>query len=104
MSWPASGGQLTWAAPPGGKGKWELFNLKTDPGETTDVAEGEPDRFKEMLIAWDQYVDQTQVVWGAGHGAVARPNVGDDTSGMEGMEIQDETEDPRGWMSAGKDK
>ena len=43
---------------------WELFNLRNDPGETRDLAEHEPEKFKELLSAWDEYVRETNVVWG----------------------------------------
>jgi len=32
----------------GTAGKWTLYNLKSDPGETTDVAAQHPDRFRRM--------------------------------------------------------
>jgi arylsulfatase A-like enzyme len=34
--------------PPWGDGQWKLFNLATDPGETQDLAEQEPDRLTAM--------------------------------------------------------
>jgi arylsulfatase len=46
----------------GGSGEWELFNLKTDPGETTDLAKKEPEKTKAMLALWDKYVAQNGVI------------------------------------------
>ncbi|KAK7518418.1 alkaline-phosphatase-like protein [Phyllosticta citriasiana] len=47
---------------PKGPERWELFNLKSDPGEIHDLAEQEPARLKELLKLWDQYVLETGVI------------------------------------------
>ena len=41
--------------PPVGDGKWRLYNLATDPGETADLATVEPVRFKQMLADYAAY-------------------------------------------------
>jgi arylsulfatase len=46
----------------GGSGEWELFNLKSDPGETTDLSKQEPAKTKAMLAFWDEYVAQNGVI------------------------------------------
>jgi arylsulfatase len=46
----------------GGSGEWELFNLKNDPGETTDLSKQEPAKTKAMLALWDKYVEQNGVI------------------------------------------
>jgi arylsulfatase len=46
----------------GGSGEWELFNLKTDPGEILDLAKQEPAKTKELLALWEQYVAQNGVI------------------------------------------
>jgi len=46
----------------GGSGEWELFNLKTDPAETTDLSKQEPGKTKTMLALWDKYVAQNGVI------------------------------------------
>jgi arylsulfatase len=46
----------------GGSGGWELFNLKTDPGETTDLSKQEPAKTKALLALWDRYVEQNGVI------------------------------------------
>jgi arylsulfatase len=42
--------------PPRGSGRWELYNLARDPGETNDLSGAEPERLQAMLKHWDQYV------------------------------------------------
>ncbi len=37
-----------------GKGKYELYNLTDDPGETNNLAQSNPDKLKEMLAALDK--------------------------------------------------
>ncbi len=34
------------------QGRWELYNLASDPGETTDRAQDEPARFSQLLSRW----------------------------------------------------
>jgi arylsulfatase len=46
----------------GGSGEWELFNLKTDPAETTDLAKQEPEKTKAMLALWEQYAADNGVI------------------------------------------
>jgi arylsulfatase A-like enzyme len=46
----------------GGAG-WQLYNIKRDPGEVEDMADKEPDKTKELLRLWDDYVEKTGVVW-----------------------------------------
>ncbi|EEB94388.1 hypothetical protein MPER_06806, partial [Moniliophthora perniciosa FA553] len=46
-----------------GKGDWELFDLSKDLGETKDLASKYPEKVKELLVLWDEYVRQNGVVW-----------------------------------------
>jgi arylsulfatase len=46
----------------GGTGEWELFNLKNDPAETTDLSKQEPERTKAMIALWDQYAKENGVI------------------------------------------
>ena len=48
--------------PPVGTGKWELFDLEKDPGETQNLAEEQPEALKEMIAAWDAYAEEVGVV------------------------------------------
>ncbi len=41
--------------PPYGDGKWHLYNIMTDPGETTDLAAREPERFAQMQADYAAY-------------------------------------------------
>ncbi|KAI9714724.1 MAG: hypothetical protein M1820_000013 [Bogoriella megaspora] len=47
---------------PKGPERWQLYNLKNDPGEIHDLAEKEPERMKQLLKLWDQYVLETGTV------------------------------------------
>ncbi len=40
---------------PEGSGEWELFNIKTDPTETADLAADFPDVIAELSADWDEY-------------------------------------------------
>jgi len=37
---------------PVGDGKWRLFNLANDPGETSDLSEEQPQKLQNMLVKW----------------------------------------------------
>jgi arylsulfatase A-like enzyme len=43
---------------------WELFNVSKDPGETVDLSDKEPEKRKELLRHWDEYVTECGLVWG----------------------------------------
>lgn len=49
-------------APPYGPGKWQLYNLAEDPGETRDLAEQNPELLKELQMAWERYAKEVGVV------------------------------------------
>lgn len=48
--------------PPVGDGEWRLFNIVTDPGETMNLAEAEPQRFQRMLANYEQYRRDNKVI------------------------------------------
>jgi len=54
--------KIRWEFKSFGKGDWELFNLTTDPVERRDLAAERPDKLKELLAAWDDYVRVNNVV------------------------------------------
>lgn len=41
---------------------WHLFNIKTDPGETEDLATANPQLFSEMLQDYEDYVENNNVL------------------------------------------
>ncbi len=47
--------------PPDGSGHWELFNIKTDPTETADLAADFPDVVAELTADWDAYASANGV-------------------------------------------
>jgi arylsulfatase A-like enzyme len=54
--------KLRWEWRPFGKGDWELFDLAADSGELKDLAAERPDKVKEMVALWDDYVRRNNVV------------------------------------------
>lgn len=47
---------------PVGDGRWHLYNIATDPGESEDLAEKEATRLQAMLDAYAQYVRDNNVL------------------------------------------
>ncbi len=47
--------------PPAGSGDWELFNIKTDPTETANLAADFPDVMVELIADWDAYAEANGV-------------------------------------------
>lgn len=59
--------KLVRAFKPFGSGQWQLFNLSRDPAETRDVASAFPNKYRELLQAWDDYARHNGVLlpeWG----------------------------------------
>ncbi len=54
--------KLRWEVIPLGKSDWELFNLATDPAEKHDLAAENPGKVKEMLLLWDKYAMENNVI------------------------------------------
>jgi arylsulfatase/uncharacterized sulfatase len=48
--------------PPYGDRKWHLYNLRTDPTESNDIAGADPGRVKAMSEAYAEYVKQNGVI------------------------------------------
>ena len=46
----------------GGSGEWQLFNLKSDPAETHDLAKDNPNQLKELVALWDEYAKNNGVI------------------------------------------
>jgi len=47
---------------PTGDGRWRLYDLKTDPGETRDLAGAMPDRFAAMMVDYRAYAKANGVL------------------------------------------
>ena len=47
---------------PFGSDGWLLFDLANDPAETRDLAAENPEKLAEMLVAWDGYVAQNNII------------------------------------------
>jgi len=47
--------KILWMPKPFGKSEWELFNLRQDPGEMTDLRSEHPQKVKKMIARWEQY-------------------------------------------------
>ncbi len=56
------GYKITRNMPPFGDGIWRLYDLSQDPGETTDLAEVEPERMQKMRDHYQQYAEEFGVV------------------------------------------
>ncbi|RAL11977.1 arylsulfatase [Aspergillus homomorphus CBS 101889] len=54
--------KIVYIPKPKGPERWQLYNLVDDPGEVHDLAEKYPDRLKQLLKLWDQYVLETGVI------------------------------------------
>jgi hypothetical protein len=48
--------------PPFGTGEFQLFNLEEDPAESRDVSKEFPEKYKELLLHWNDYVKQNGVI------------------------------------------
>ncbi|KAJ9613224.1 hypothetical protein H2200_003166 [Cladophialophora chaetospira] len=47
---------------PFGPGKWQLYDLDHDPGETVDLGATEPEKLQELLKHWEEYRNDVGVV------------------------------------------
>ncbi|KIV79655.1 hypothetical protein PV11_07204 [Exophiala sideris] len=83
--------KITFVPEPKGPQRWELFNIKKDPGETTDLRDQQPEMFAEMLKLWDDYKKDVGVVGLAGEYPKA-------VQGAQKTTLKDEMEDPYAWI------
>ena len=54
--------KIRWQFKSFGKEDWELFNIKTDPGERKDLAKEQPEKLSALLKLWDNYVKENNVI------------------------------------------
>jgi arylsulfatase A-like enzyme len=50
------------ANPPWGKGRWELFDLAKDRGETRDLAAQHPDKLRELVAEYERFAKANGIV------------------------------------------
>jgi arylsulfatase len=49
-------------AAPYGSGKWHLYNVKKDPGETHNLTDEHPELLKKLQTQWERYADEVGVI------------------------------------------
>jgi arylsulfatase len=54
--------KLLWTCKPFGTSAWQLFDIKSDPGETRDVAAEHKDIRDAMVKHWEEYVKDNNVI------------------------------------------
>ncbi|RPH42145.1 MAG: arylsulfatase [Burkholderiales bacterium] len=54
--------KLARSLPPLGDGQWRLYDLRTDPGETADLAARMPEAFASMRVAYDAWAREHHVL------------------------------------------
>jgi arylsulfatase/uncharacterized sulfatase len=54
--------KITRSVPPVGDGRWRLYNLARDPGETTDLSTSEPAVMQRMLAEYAAYAERVGVL------------------------------------------
>ena len=51
---------LTW--PPEGTGRWELYDIQSDPAEAVDISLDYPDLTKELINDWIIYAKENGII------------------------------------------
>ena len=54
--------KLLWLCEPYGPGKWQLYDLKADPGEMNDLASVQPKVREQLIRHWVRYAEANSVV------------------------------------------
>jgi len=54
--------KLTRNRPPRGDGEWRLYDLARDPGETADLSQQMPERYQQMLQAYELWAQRVGVL------------------------------------------
>jgi arylsulfatase len=54
--------KLLWLCEPHGLGKWQLYDLKADPGEMNDLASAQPKVKEQLLRHWAEYAKANNVI------------------------------------------
>lgn len=56
--------KITWLYEPLGSEDWQLFDLAKDPGEQYDLSNKHPEKRKQLIALWDEYVKTNGVIIG----------------------------------------
>jgi arylsulfatase A-like enzyme len=56
--------KITWLYEPLGSEDWQLFNLAEDQGEQVDLSSKHPEKRKQLIALWDEYVKTNGVIIG----------------------------------------
>lgn len=56
--------KISWLYRPFGTEDWQLFNLADDPAERYDLSNKFPEKKRELVVLWDEYVKKNGVVLG----------------------------------------
>jgi arylsulfatase A-like enzyme len=54
--------KATYISAPAGPDRWELFDLRADPGELNDLSQSEPKKLEELLVEWQDYATEVGVL------------------------------------------
>ena len=54
--------KIRWEYKPLGTGDWELFDLASDPSERKNLARERPEKVKELVALWNDYVRTNNVI------------------------------------------
>lgn len=54
--------KIDWVHPPKGPGRWQLYDLSKDPGETADLAAELPEKLDQLVDLWKRYAKDVGVV------------------------------------------
>ncbi|KAH7145501.1 alkaline-phosphatase-like protein [Dactylonectria estremocensis] len=82
--------KITFVPAPKGPQRWQLYNIRADPGEVNDLAEEKQELLKEMLGLWEEYKKDVGVVGLAGE-LSTHPQ-----GGL--LNVFDEMDDPYAWI------
>ena len=55
--------KAVFVVPPYGNGKWELYDVSKDPGETRDLSLQDPELLQRLTAEWDMYAARVGVVF-----------------------------------------
>jgi arylsulfatase len=54
--------KLLWMCQPHGTGRWQLYDLKTDPAELNDLSSAQPKVKEQLLQHWVEYAESNNVI------------------------------------------